>query len=210
MLIPNQYFDIKIIKTNIEHYRSLGYDVKLRDIIAVPAEHLKKGSHQDVNVICDCCGEEFSRVYKTYVLSTQNGYDYCKKCSQSVKNRRTLLERYGTDNIMKVPGAKEKLKQTNLDRYGVENYAQTEECKQKIRETCLQKYGFISILSSPEFRDKITNIIQEKYGVENVNQLDFVKERKRQTCLERYGVEYVSQLQEVKEKIKVCGCENRA
>ena len=39
MLITNQYFDIKITKKNIEHYKSLGYNVKLKDISNVPAEH---------------------------------------------------------------------------------------------------------------------------------------------------------------------------
>lgn len=66
MLIPNQFFDIKIIKTNIEHYRSLGYNVQLKDIITVPTEHLTKGSHQEVQVECDYCGKKFPRIYKSW------------------------------------------------------------------------------------------------------------------------------------------------
>lgn len=81
MLVPNQYFDIKIIKTNIEHYRSLGYDVQLRDVITVPAEHLTKGSQLRSKI--------FETMYKngTVPTSTQQTdvYNIIKKRYSNVE-----------------------------------------------------------------------------------------------------------------------------
>ena len=51
-LVPGQKFERKVNKKNIDHYISLGYDVKLKDIIYVSPEHLSKGSTVKVKVKC--------------------------------------------------------------------------------------------------------------------------------------------------------------
>lgn len=40
MILPNQKIQITIVKKNIEHFRELGYDVNIRDVILVPLSTL--------------------------------------------------------------------------------------------------------------------------------------------------------------------------
>ena len=60
MLIPNQLIEVRISYRNITHYKDLGYNVKNKDTIMVPPEHLPTGSKIKVDVICDGCGSRSS------------------------------------------------------------------------------------------------------------------------------------------------------
>ena len=55
MLVPNQLIQITIMGNNMQHYRELGYDVKFKDIIYVPPEHLTPSCAKKVKVTCDVC-----------------------------------------------------------------------------------------------------------------------------------------------------------
>lgn len=224
MLVPNQYFDIKIIKTNIEHYRSLGYDVQLKDIITVPAEHLTKGSHQEVQVECDCCKKIISREFKNYLACRKDGYDTCSDC-KTVKYKETIYNKYGVNNIMEVPEVRDKIKNTLMERYNVTHNSQIDGFKEKTKKTWLKKYGVEHPFYLDEIKEKrtLTNLerygsscpllnedilkkkqdtIFERYGVENVSQIEDVKEKKRQASLKKYGVECTLQSNEIKERVR--------
>lgn len=53
------------------------------------------------------------------------------------KITKTVVEKYGVDNVRKSKIIKDKIKQTKLDRYGDENYNN----RDKARKTCLKLYG---------------------------------------------------------------------
>lgn len=223
MLIPNQYFEIKVTKANMEHYKQLGYDVDLKDIINVPAEHLTKGSHHLVTVKCDFCEENISKEYKAYLINHTYGLDSCEKCINE-KAKITLHNKYGVCNAMDIPGVKEKIKSTFIEkygayytqtdefkekskntclkRYGVENSSQAKEIKEKIKNTNLNKYGTICPLSNKDIWDKAKVTLLEKYGVENASQSKEIKDKIIKKCLEKYGVKNPSSSKEIREKVK--------
>jgi hypothetical protein len=68
------------------------------------------------------------------------------------KVKHTILEKYGTINLMLLDEIKEKIKKTNLDKYGFEYPSQNENVKNRIRNTMLEKYGVDNIMFSEDFR----------------------------------------------------------
>lgn len=95
----------------------------------------------------------------TRFINLSKGYKkYCSlKCATPhIKEQglKTIQERYGVNNIAKIPSAKSKIKQTMLDKYGVEYFCTTEKCinaghtkdalkkgSKTRQQTCLNKYG---------------------------------------------------------------------
>lgn len=75
-------------------------------------------------------------------------------CTEKGKQNyfRAINEKYGTDNIAKVPKVKEKTKQTNLEKYGTEYIMQNPDFKEKSKNTCQQKYDSDYWWSSKKFR----------------------------------------------------------
>ena len=92
-------------------------------------------------------------------------------------SKKTLIDKYGVDNVFKLQEFQEKAKQTRIEKYGDEN-----------------PFSFGS--------DRYKEFIKEKYGVDNVFQSEEIKEKIKKTCLEKYGVEYSSQAETAKEKAK--------
>lgn len=138
MIVPNQFFEVKVSRKNIEHYLSLGYNVDLRDIISVPPEHLPRGSHQKILIAYDCCGEIFNRQYKNH-LKIKDGGDYCKKCLKKCKTQKTILEKYGVECPLSLKEIREKGHRTNLERYGVYWGMQNPEIAERSRSSWLKK-----------------------------------------------------------------------
>lgn len=108
--------------------------------------------------------------------------DKAKEAAALEKRKKTMLEKYGSENIMTVPG-----------KIG-------EEIKQKIRDTNQEKYGSDYGFQSEEVKDKIKKTVQEKYGVENVFQAEAIKEKLTATKVERYGYENTFQDKQIHEK----------
>ena len=98
---------------------------------------------------CAVCGKDYE-----YNPKRKDAANTCsKECRYSLMNKNTdrdssmkhlketLIEKYGVDNPVKIPGVKEKMVTTTKERYGVEYYQQTEEYKQRYKQTSLEKYG---------------------------------------------------------------------
>jgi hypothetical protein len=169
---------------------------------------------------CDYCKKvlcEFQRRTRSYprFCSTKCSANCPKKIEQMKKN---LLERYGVDNVSKIPSVKtkreetflkkygghpmgsaavvEKIRKTNLAKYGVEHPLQNKEILNKVKSTNLEKYGYECSLSHPEIRKvalsnmKKTNL--DRYGVESTLRLNSVIEASKKTLIENYGVDNFS------------------
>ena len=203
MLVPNQTFLIKTGGKTINHYRSLGYNVKPNQEFEVPLEHLMTTSHQKIALTCDGCGKEFHREYRTYIEIKETGSpDYCRKCTTNNKVKKTVQERYGVDNIFQSDVFKEKQKNTLLERYGVANSSQIEDVKIKRKQTFLEHYGVDNPNKCEDIRKKAINTCLERYGYDHPQKVPEIKQRSIQTLISNGNVPTSSQQIEVYNMVK--------
>ncbi len=155
-----------------------------------------------------------------------------RKCVyKSIVNstKETCLEKYGVDNILKIPEFREQIKATMLERYGCEYSMQSEVIKEKARNKCiehfgvdnqnkcrevrektettnLERYGFKCSFSNKDVQQKFKDNFMEKYGVNNPFVLPQVKINCKNACIrnsqEKYGVDYPSQSAEYRDNIE--------
>lgn len=199
MLVPNQKVEIKVIGITLDHYRKLGYDVKIFDTITVPVEHLTTGSKVVVQVKCDVCGKDIPRPYKQYLHYHSQGIDTCNE-HKNIKTKETCKEKYGVENVFQFDDFKQKHKQTCLERYGYEYISQAPEIRERIKKTCNGKYNGNNPMYSDEVKNKIKQTNLERYGVENPLQNTDIHQKMIATNIERYGVPYVLQNPQIKAK----------
>lgn len=205
MIITNKV-TIKILKSNIEHYKSvLGNEINILDVIEISPYQLTIGSNLKIDVECEICNIIKNISYRDYMKSKMNKNIYlCLLCSHN-KTKITCLERYGVETTFKEAKTMEKIKNTNIERYGYENPAQSSIVKEKIKNTNISKYGFTSPLKNKYIITKMYNTNFERYGSYNLfegdsifraeinNKLKYilksedVKIKKENTCLIRYG-----------------------
>jgi len=216
MLITEK-LKIKTAGKNFNYFKTLGYNIKYGDIINIDVKELSKDSHCKVKVKCDICGKEKEISYREYLRqNTLHNFDTCKKC-KNIKNKKTNLERYGSEHIFQTKEFFDKYKKTMLNRYGVENPAHSSEIQEKRKETIIERYGVEHITQSEEFKRASRKTKKERYNNENYNNYDQISTTKKEryndenycnvektkiTNLEKYGVENVSQNKDIKNKKK--------
>lgn len=147
------------------------------------------------------------------------------------RTKKVCIEKYGVDNVQKLPETREKAKQTFKKKYGVEYIGQSPIQKEKSKNTCMNKYGKTSYTKTDEFKERVrdkkeitiekmkeTNL--HKYGNEfAINNKGVQQKRKNtmvnrygtanyynsdkciETCRSKYGVDYVLQVEDIKSKI---------
>lgn len=167
---------------------------------------------QQVGKILGCSD---MRIYK---FAKQNGLIKTQEMiTQSQKN--LMIEKYGTDNIMKTEKAKKKLsksmqktfsekkqeivkkrKQTWIKNYGVENPSQSQEIKEKKEQTTLKNYGVNNPLKSSIIKEKINNTFKEKYGDNPLGKNSCLKKKIEKSNIEKYGYKNPMQNPEISQK----------
>lgn len=88
---------------------------------------------------CVVCGKEFqiqpdvdphtntcSKECKSKLMSQNHDFQ-----NEHEAQKKTLMERYGVENAMQIPGMVDKIKETNVRKYGTEWYTQSEEYRRK-------------------------------------------------------------------------------
>ena len=198
-MLVEEYVEVKISKKNIEHYKSKGYEVNLRDVVSIKTSELTKGSHQKVNVKCDFCNTVVPKVFKAYLNETKNETlpSACRNC-QHHKSIPTWIEKYGVDNPNKSPEIRAKTVATNIDRYGGKSPTSSEAIREKTKNTNIDRYGTPYYSQTDEFAERQIDINMEKYGVPYLFQSKEFKETSKETQLEKYGVESYTQTDEYK------------
>ena len=163
---------------------------------------------------CSICGKETSFRSISYGYSTYCSYK-CSGLSSDVleKRRKTVIERYGVDNVSKIIDVKDKIKKTSIEKYGCENPFQNKEVKERFRKTVLDKYGVSNPNQAQEVKEKKKKTYIDRFGVDNPLKCSKIKEKIKQTNFKKYGVANVFQSEIIKEKIKntnlkVFKCEN--
>ena len=115
---------------------------------------------------------------------SEEAIEKLKNISEDVKERRkekqkaTMLERYGVDNIFKNGDYMRKCYQEKL---GVDNPSQLQEVKDKKAQTCLEHFGVDCSWKNPETIKKAQKTCLERYGCKNANQSELIQEKSRQT-----------------------------
>lgn len=130
--------------------------------------------------------------------SLHGNTENAKKIKEKVK--KTLLEKYGTDNVFKSEEIKEKIVNKLKEKYGTENISQLDEIKNKKKETIIKKYGVSHQMLSEEIKQKIKKTNLQKYDVEHPSKNEEIKKRKKDTFKQKYNVEHPFALSGVVEK----------
>lgn len=184
------------------------------------AQSLKKDhSKVEKRRNCELCGKEF------VVKLRKNGfYSSAKYCSEEcaikggqVKQKETVMRKYGVEYAAQSEVIKEKARKTNFERYGVENTLMVEEFREKIKKTNLKKFGTEYALGAKEIREKIADTCMKKYGktyvvltaeqkAENVRKWHEKDEQRvkktKETNMKKYDAEFFMQSQAYKYKMQ--------
>lgn len=120
-MILSREINIKITDHNYQYYDDLGYDTVLGETIVIPVELLPKGSHYKIKCKCDGCGIEKEVIFKNYLKYGNKFGEYkCRKCSEQ-KRKKTLRKNYGVDYPIQNKSVLDKMQKTLIDKYGVDN-----------------------------------------------------------------------------------------
>jgi hypothetical protein len=177
-MILSNYVKIKISNNQIRYYKNKGYDVKGgNEELNIKVLDLPSNSGVKIKVRCDICGNEKEISLNRYNINTKKLTKYyacSRKCAEK-KNKDTILDKYGVENISKSEKIKSKKIETCLSNFGVEYPQQSDIILKRGKKTKLEKYG----------DENYTNI-----------------EKAKNTNLIKYGVEYPSQNIEILYKMK--------
>jgi len=198
-MIITKFVDVKIVRTNHNHYKNLGYDAKYKSVITIPIEHLTLGSHVEIEVKCDYCGLIIKKMYRQIIKERKDSVikkDCCKNCANKKRTESNLLLYY-VENTFQRDDIKQKIKTILIERYGYDSISKTEENKKKISEIWKNK--------PKKEKDLIVCKMMEtqikRYGMWYTKTEDY-KEKKRKTCIEKYGTDDFSRSVIVRDKYK--------
>ncbi len=177
--------EIKVFKSNIEHYIKLYKNIKIGDIIFVKTNELIRGSHIRIKYICDLCDEVLSTTFKAHYkkinaessIKELCGKSLCKKCIY-VKSKQTMLNKYGHVSY----SSTNKYKQKMFERFGVDNISQLQSVKDKKVKKSLEKFGVEHIFQSENFKIKSKITWMENYGVDNPTKNKEIYEKAQATA----------------------------
>ena len=182
------------------HYIDKGYNfTKIGDIFTANINDVTHGSDVMVDVRCDYCGKTYQTKYSTYLKTSKNGTNACKKCSP-LKVKETCMEKYGVENVFCTENIKKKSKETCLKKYGVENVSKSDAIQKVKAQNNFKKYGVTNTSKLQSVKDKVIQTNLERFGVEYPMQTDEFQKRIKETSLKKYGVEHFTQSQVVKDK----------
>lgn len=122
-MIITREISIRITESNYQYYDDLGYDTAIGETIVIPVELLPKGSHQKIKCECDGCGVEKDVIFKNYLKYDNDwGQYFCRKCSEK-KRKETLRKNHGVDYPIQNKDILGKMRKTLVQKYGVDNIA---------------------------------------------------------------------------------------
>ena len=203
-MILSDKIEIKIHRTNIDHFRNLKYDnLAIKKSLIVDVKDLMLSSNYKILVKCDNCGCEKEIKYQDYNKTTKNQKEnyYCYKC-KSIRYKETCIDKYGVDNLFKSTEIKNKIKKTLIEKYDVDHPMKNKDILEKKKQTCIDKYGVDNPMKSEYIKNKAKQTNLSIYGFDNVASSNLIKDKMRKTNLEKYGVEYCFQNKDIYDKFR--------
>ena len=197
-MIVNEKINIKVNPNSRVYYNSIGYKCSNYETIEIKTVDLPAGSNIEILVRCDVCLIERLVKYNRYLKNTKNNTILytCKKCS-FIKNKKTKLERYGSENYQNT----EKIKKTKLERYGSENYTN----RIKAKKTCIEKYGVDNVSKSDHIKSIKMKTNIDNWGVDNVFKSEEIKNKISKSVRIKYGSDNYVTSDDCKNKYKMFG-----
>jgi len=144
------------------------------------------------------------------------GVEKSKSLESREKMKKTVMDRYGVENIMHHEESKnrmveslntsiskrgdeilEKRRSTCIERYGAESHMHVPEIAKKVQESHLKRTGYRSPLQNPQSILKYMQTCMDRYGVENPYTDREIRDKARQTHFERYGVTHPNQREDL-------------
>ena len=219
---------VKWNPANRKYYESKGYIfTKWKDEFEVRVEDLSKGSHSEVEILCDYCKiNVILREYREYLKLNKNSIinkDCCEECrilkmqesnlliynvkytSQTSEFKNKISEahkRINEDSSLRKT-IEEKRKSTNLSRYGAEYPSQNIDINNKMKQTNLNKYGFENVFQNEEIKQKSKLTSLEHWGTEHPMQNDIIRGKAIMTLQRKYGCDVSTQNEDIKEKVRL-------
>lgn len=203
-MILDKKVKVKINSKNINYFKKLGFESKIKDTIEINIEQLLKGSATKINVQCDICNTKKNISYKDYIKNISSGDYACSSKCASDKKRKNLIKKFGVDNVSKLDEIKKKkkntclikygnesynninkIKKTNIDKYGVDNIAKLNSTKEKVKKTNKIKFGYDYYTMKPDYKQEFNKICLKNFGATNYtkskifqqNVIDNIKEK---------------------------------
>jgi hypothetical protein len=185
-MVISEYASVKSSK----YYSDLGYDISEK-YINVKIEHLTKGSRSVILARCHFCNSEREISYKKYNENVSRGglFSCSPKCGIE-KSKKSNLEKWGSEYVLKSEHFKKKSKKTLLEKWDVEHVSHIKEVSEKKSN----KMKLISDEVSKRFIEYYSNLSEEEQKE--------INEKRKKTNISKWGVEIISQNIEIKEKVK--------
>lgn len=200
-----------------KHYIDLGYIFTFAgDEFWVKVEDLTKGSHIEIEILCDYCLEIgintiIPKTYKTYLRDNINAIihkDCCYECkTKKYKESNVLIHGVEHPNLLKE--YTDRISKTNMLKYGKKSTLSVSEFILKANKTKLDKYGTVNPLQNDFIKEKMKNTNLKRYGKDIYSKTDEHKEKVIKTNNKKYGCDWGLQNKEIREKIKNAHLENR-
>lgn len=183
----NKTYLVGIASSNINKYKSLGYECNIGDKFSVSVKDLEEvGSIIKVELVCDRCNKEFQRQARQ-IKERQASNKYCLACQNNIL-------RATTDEDKKLK-AKARFDEKDLEIYGVTGLTHQE----KIAKTCFERYGVTNAFAAEHVKEKIADTNTERYGHPNAGASEQAIKKIKATKLERYGSETYCNLEQAKQ-----------
>lgn len=118
----------------------------------------------------------------------------------SITFKSNMMEKYGVSHHMKTEYHKEKTKKTVISRYGVDNVMKSKEVQNTQKSILKTRYGVDSYFKTQEFKEKTKKTMLKKYGVENIfdipgrRELALMKRKENQELKKTLGLKTSSEL----------------
>jgi len=209
-MIKDDEIKIKVNSRILKKLINNEYKVNIGDIVYIDINLLPLKSHIKIDCICDNCRNATNIKYQDYNKITNNNAEkyFCKKCkilkiknskkeiygdeyfNNREKSIKTILEKYGCENVSQIENVKDKKRKTCLKNYNVEIPSQSNIILSKMKNTCIEKYGFENPAQSEKIKNKMKNTCIEKYGVNHPFRLEKVRNKSKITLIKRYGVDH--------------------
>lgn len=138
---------------------------------------------------CPVCGKEMVLKGPKWTKYRQQGWVTCgnPKCRAEMTSR-SLMEKYGVDNVSKLDSAREKIRQTRLNESEETKAKRSQSLKEscsrpetvaKRKATNKERHGYEAPLQDPEIHDRAVALAHTEEA----------QEKRKSTLMERYGVE---------------------
>jgi len=209
----------------IEKYKETGSVRNAKDYAKIGQENaikLAKEYDEKNPRKCIYCGSD-------NLIKYNNGgiLPCCKNCREihfekiNKKRVKTVLNKYGVENINQLESTVQKSKETNLEKYGKEHPLQNKEFYEEYKKRRVDELGVDNNFKSEEFKQYMKEYNQIHFGVDHVSQRDdirkkisithkeksenekkLIEQKRLNTVLDKYNVTHISKYSKSREKAK--------